>query len=73
MKPIQVHNDKAYLIYRRYPKVKFETSPNMYNMELVKMFRDWLGADHVLQDAQYFMFCETIQDIEFEEIDEEDN
>jgi hypothetical protein len=32
------------------------------------MYRDWVGADHVLRDATHYMFCETIQDVEFEMI-----
>ena len=37
-------------------------------MEVVKAWMEWLGCDHVLKDQKHFIFVETIQDIEFEEI-----
>ncbi len=33
-------------------------------MDIVKEFRDYIGADHVLQNQSHFLFCETIQDAE---------
>jgi hypothetical protein len=38
------------------------------NMEYVQLFRDWVGADHVLRTPTHFLFCETIHDTAFEEI-----
>jgi hypothetical protein len=35
------------------------------------MYRDWLGADHVLRDQTHYIFCETIDDVEFEEINDD--
>jgi len=29
---------------------------------------EYLGCDHVLRDQTHFMFCETIEDVEFEEL-----
>ena len=37
----------------------------------VKVVRDWIGADHVLRDPNYFLFCETVTDVEFEMIEDE--
>jgi hypothetical protein len=28
----------------------------------------WCGADHVLKNQTHFLFCETIEEVEFEEI-----
>ena len=67
MKEIRVHNNKAFLILRTVPIEKFEDG-NVLNKDKVKVFRDWLGSDHVLRDAHHFIFCETIQDVEYEEI-----
>ena len=68
MKQLYTHGGKAYLIHRRILITKFEQSTNLLNMDKVKVVRDWLGIDHVLRDQTHFLFCETIQDIEFEEI-----
>ena len=46
---------------------KFEDG-NVLNKDKVKAVRDWLGSDHVLRDAHHFIFCETIQDVDYEEI-----
>lgn len=35
-------------------------------MEYVQLYRDWVGADHVLRTPTHFLFCETVQSIEFE-------
>lgn len=69
MKQIYKHEDKAYIILRRIGEWRFQHKLSQpVDMELVKVFRDWVGADHVLRDKTYFMFCETIQDVEFEEL-----
>ena len=36
-----------------------------------KMYMKWCGADHVLRSQTHFMFCETIPEVEFEEIHNE--
>jgi hypothetical protein len=68
MKQLYIHNGKAYLVIRKVPIGKFEVDYHPENMEQVKMYRDWVGADHVLRDQTYFLFVETIQDVEFEEL-----
>ena len=57
------HQDNLYKILREIKISSFEKG----GMDLVKEFRDYLGADHVLQTQTHFMFCETIQDAEIEE------
>jgi hypothetical protein len=37
-------------------------------MELLKAWRDWIGADHVLRIQDRYLMCETIPEIDFEEI-----
>ena len=72
MKQIYKHGGKAYIILKRIHENKFiPKSKNEPNIEHIQMYRDWIGADHVLRDQTHFMFCETIPDIEFEEIKEE--
>jgi len=69
MKQLYIRGDRAYLILRRVLASHFRIEENPENMEWVKMYRDWCGADHVLRDQTHFMFCETIEDVEFEEIE----
>lgn len=66
IKEITIHNDKAYNIKHKIFIGKFEKG-NVLDMNLVKEYRDALGTDHVLRDGTYFYFCETIEDIEYEE------
>jgi hypothetical protein len=66
-KQLYYHNDKAYLVNRRIPTHNFEKKGEL-NLDFVKAWMGWLGCDHVLRDQTHFIFVETIQDIEFEEI-----
>ena len=34
------------------------------------MFMEWQQADHVLRSDTHFMFCETIQEVEYEVVDD---
>ncbi len=72
MKQLYQHKGKAYIIYDKMPIGTFQIDTNLLNMDKVKAVRDWLGADHVLRDNTHFLFCETIQDVEWEEIIDED-
>ncbi len=69
MKPIYHHGDKAYIVLRKVPISRFRIDEHPENMEMVKEYRDWCGADHVLRDQTHFIFCETVPDVEFEEIE----
>jgi len=74
MRPVYRHNDKAYIILRRVHESRFSSKlDSPPNMEYVQMYRDWCGADHVLRDSTHFLFCETIQDINFEGYEIEGN
>jgi hypothetical protein len=66
-KQLYYHNDKAYLINRRIPVHNFEKKGEL-NLDFVQAWRDHLGCDHVLRDQTHFIFCETIEDVEFEEL-----
>lgn len=57
------HNGIPYIILR---KLKAHSiSPKGYlDMELLKLWRDYIGADHVLQKQDEFWLCETVKDAE---------
>ena len=70
MKELKLHNNQAYLILRRTLISKFEEG-NVLNKNKVKAYRDWVGSDHVLREQHHFLFCETVPDIESEDIIDE--
>ena len=68
---IQVHNDTAYQVLRAQTISHFAPRLDEHpNMEYVQLYRDWVGADHVLRTPTHFLFCETIQEAEFEMIEQ---
>ena len=66
------HGDKLYKIRREIPTHNFQKKgTNHLDMEFVKAWRDWLGADHVLRTQTSFLFVEIVEDVEYEEINNE--
>jgi len=59
---IITQNDKLYQLVRTIRKDRFPT------LNAVKMYEDYVHAEHTLQDAEHYMFCKTIDDVEFEDI-----
>lgn len=55
------HNENAYKIIK---KIKnHSVSPKgIFNKDLLADWRDYVGADHVLQKNDEFWLCETIQE-----------
>ncbi len=70
MKQLYLHGEKSYIVLRRVLESHFHNKENNPQLEYVQMYRDWVGADHVLRDQTHYIFCETIDDVEFEEINE---
>lgn len=64
------HNDKAFGVLRQVSMHHFaERFDSQPNGEYVNMFKQWCGADTIIQSETHFMFCETIPDVEFENVD----
>lgn len=71
MKSVYKHGDAAYVVLEQ--KLISHFAPRLGeqpNMEYVQMWMQWRGADHVLRSDTHFMFCETIQDAEYDEVDD---
>lgn len=69
MTPLYYHNKEAYIVKRSVLIHHFASTLNDEpNMEYVQLYRDWVGADHVLRTPTHFLFCETVQSVEFEEL-----
>jgi len=55
------HNGNAYKIIKKIKQ--HNVSPKgILNKEILAEWRDYVGADHVLQQQNEFWLCETIQD-----------
>lgn len=53
---------KLYILKRRIRKTVFT------ELKYVQEYMKYIHAEHVLQDVEYYMFCNTIDDVEFEEM-----
>mgnify|MGYP003339588757 FL=1 len=63
MNNIYYHNGQPYKIIKILKA--HSVSPKGYlDMELLKEWRNYVGADHVLQKQDEFWLCETIKDAE---------
>lgn len=70
MTSLYFHQGEAYIVKRSVLIHHFAPSlSESPNMQYVKMYRDWVDADHVLQTQTHFLFCETIQDAVLETTD----
>ena len=58
------HNDMLYLVIQEIPESKINDKKGDPNLELLKAWRDWRGADHVLRLSHSYLLCETIEDVE---------
>lgn len=74
MRSVYRHGDSAYVVLEQQPISHFAPRLNEQpNMEYVQMYMQWRGADHVLRTDTHFMFCETIQDAEIDDMELWDN
>ena len=67
-KRFYTHKDKLFLVLQEIPESKVNDKTGKPNLDLLKAWRDWRGADHVLRIPHSYLLCETIQELEFEEI-----
>ena len=63
---IYFHNGVPYKVLKRI-KTHSVSFKDIVNMDLLKEWRDHVGADHVLQKNDEYWLCETIQDAEIVE------
>jgi len=66
MNNIYFHNGNCYKVIRTL-KIHNVSPKGVVDMELLKGWRDYVGADHVLQKNDEYWLCETIQDAEIVE------
>jgi hypothetical protein len=70
MRSVYKHGDAAYVVLDQKPISHFAPRlDEQPNMEYVQLYMQWQRCDHVLRNETHFMFCETIKDAEYVEID----
>ena len=70
-KDLYRQQDKLFIIIQEIPEDKINNKKGEPNLDLLKTWRDWKEADHVLRLSHSYLLCETIQDLDFKEIKEE--
>ncbi len=65
MRRVLKHNNKLYSIVRIVSKHNFERK-GVDTMELLKEFRDYIGANPVIKDTLNYQFLEAVEELEFE-------
>ena len=68
MKRLFHNNDTYYVVLREIKGHQVSNSNGSPNMEALKAWRDYLGGDHVIKVNDSYLVCETIEDVEFEDI-----
>ena len=72
MKPLYFHNDTWYQVIRVIKAYAVSNKNGVVNMEVLKGWRDYLGGDHVLRQNDVYLICETIPNIEWEDVVEDE-
>ena len=71
MKQLFKHGELLYLVNRVMPLHQFHDKAGVFNNDKMKVWKEWLGCDHVLKHNGMYLFVETLPAHEFEEIVEE--
>jgi hypothetical protein len=70
MKEVFYYNSNVYLVLRKLNLSYIIDRHNNINEELLKIWKEGVGADHVLKTNTHFLLCETITEPEWSEIEE---
>jgi hypothetical protein len=62
------HNDILYLVLREMPIHQFHNKKNEFLNDKLVLWKEFLGADHVLKVGEVFLFVEEIKPTDFEDI-----
>lgn len=54
------------------PLHQFHDKKGVFNNEKMKVWKEWLGCDHVLKHNEMYLFVETLPEHEFEELPQEE-
>jgi hypothetical protein len=74
MKQLYFYNGEVYVILRALKASYLYDKTGEFKRDLLHLWKEGLGADHVLKTESHFLLCETIKEPEWEEIyDQEEN
>jgi hypothetical protein len=68
MKELFFNNGKAYVILRKIAHHNVTGKDGNIKAELFNAWKEYLGADHVLRTSTEFLYCETVPDLEWEDV-----
>lgn len=72
MKQLFHNNGTLYVVLRDMPSHQFEDKNKVVDNTKIKVWKRWLQADHVLRFNERYLFVEVVPEIEFEEINLEE-
>ena len=65
---IYKHHDKLYIIKNKTPISSFTKKDGKIHLDLVQGMQEYFKCDHTLKTELHFLFAETIEEVEFEEL-----
>lgn len=68
LKQLYFYKNKCYLIIRQLPHHNICDGKGEVIPTVFKAWKEYLGADHVLKTNEHFIFCETVQDVDWEDV-----
>jgi hypothetical protein len=68
MKQLYFYNGEAYVILRALKASYLYDKTGEFKRDLLLLWKEGFGADHVLKTESHFLLCETIKEPEWEEI-----
>jgi hypothetical protein len=72
MKQLYFYNGEIYIILRALNASYFYDKTGEIKRDLLHLWKEGFGADHVLKTESHFLLCETIKEPEWEEIYEQE-
>lgn len=68
MKELFFNNGKAYVVLRRISHHNVMNRDGTVIKEAFNAWKEWLGANHVLRTQTHFLYCTTVDDVEWEDV-----
>jgi hypothetical protein len=68
VKKIIENNGKVLLLLRQIPINQFVSKDGKVMSDKFNAWKSWLGSNHVLKTQTHFLFCEMIQEAEWEDV-----
>jgi hypothetical protein len=72
MRRLYFYNGEIYVVLRSIPISYFYNKESSLLRDLLHGWREYLEADHILKTESHFLFCETVKEPEWKEIQNEE-